>query len=295
MRIPRFKLLLLTAVAVAGATAAVALGSPTRATDTTPITQAFAKTGQATSGHFAFTLKITGGGTAPGTYALTGSGGYDTAHKTATFTLDLGSLSSVLGGATGGVSIPSKLQVVSDGKAVYVYLPSLASQVRKGAQWVKFTASAVPSSVTKGVKPSDFTNIDPAKALQQLSASVTVHKAGAATVRGTATTHYRVSVNTSKLVGIVPKSQQASLKKSLSTLKLTTVPIDVYVSHGGYVRRVSTSLSHLVVQKGSAPVSLSLQLDLYDFGIHIHVPTPPASKTVSGDALVKQLIPSGSG
>jgi len=25
------------------------------------------------------------------------------------------------------------------------------------------------------------------------------------------------------------------------------------------------------------------------------VPTPPASKTVSGDALVKQLIPSGSG
>jgi hypothetical protein len=295
MRIPRFKLLLLTAVAVAGATAAVALGSPTRATDTTPITQALAKTGHATSGHFAFTLNISGGGTSGGTFALTGKGGYDTIHKTSAFSLDLGSLSSVLGSASGGASIPSKVQVVSTGSALYVYLPSLASRVRKGAEWIKFTSSAVPSSVTKGVKPSDFTNVDPTKALQQLTASVTVHKAGTATVRGTPTTHYRVSVDTTKLVSLVPKSQQASLTKSLSTLKLKTVPIDVYVSHGGYVRRVSASLSHLAVQKGSAPVSLSLQVDLYDFGIHVHVSPPPAAKTVSGDALVKQLIPSGSG
>jgi hypothetical protein len=278
------------AVLAAGATAGVALGSPSRAAGGSPILPALAKTSKAASGHFAFTIAITGVGTSKAGFVVGGTGGFDTKHKVSTFTLNLGALSSVLGGATGGVSVPKTIDIVSINNVVYVHIPALASKVAPGKEWLRFDAASIPASVTKTVNPSQLSKLNPQQVLAQLTSSLSVHKVGSATVRGTPTTQYRVNVNVTKVIGILPKAQQAAELKALKTAGIKSVPIDIYVSAKGYVRRVSISLTNLKVQKGSAAAAVKVSVDLYDFNHAVHVTAPPASKTADGSKLLNQLF-----
>ncbi len=291
MRIPSLKLGLTilgsAAVLAAGATAGVALGSPSRAAAGSPIHQAFQKTAAVPSGHFSFTVVVTGTGTSKTAFAVSGSGAFDTKHQVSAITVNLGPLAGVLGGAVGGVAVPKSIDIVSVKNVVYVHLPAVASQVAPGKEWLRFDSKSIPASVTKGVNPSQ---INPQKALATLTASLSVHKVGSATVRGTSTTHYRVTVNTAKVITILPKAQQGSTLKTLKAAGITSVPIDVYVDGSGYVRRVSVSLSKIAVQKGSPPTAIKVSVDLYDFGHAVHVTAPPASKTADGSKVLAQLL-----
>jgi hypothetical protein len=64
----------------------------------------------------------------------------------------------------------------------------------------------------------------------------------------------------------------------------------VYIDGSGYVRRVAIALSKLKVQTGSAPASVKLSVDLFDFGHSVHVSAPPAGKTADGSKLLAQLF-----
>lgn len=294
MRIPSLKLSIALVLAVAGVGAAVAVAAPTRKAGPSPnaqaILQAIQKTANVTSGHFSVTAHVTGGGASKSGFSLSATGGFDTKSQSAEFTLDLGALASLLGGASGGASIPSTIGGVATKGALYLHLPSIANQVKSGAEWLKFDSSSIPASATQGVSPATLSKINPQKALAQLTASISVHKVGSTTVRGASTTHYRVTVNAAKAIAILPKAQQAAELKVLKAQKLTTVPVDVYIDGSGYVRRVSVSLSHLKVSTGAAPAGITFQVDLYDFGTPVHVTAPPASKTADGSQLVTEIL-----
>ncbi len=300
MRIPRLKISLAVALVVAGVAAAVAIAAPRTTPNQQAVLNAIQKTSKVPSLSFAFALGLSGGVAGGSGYHLTGSGGADTVHGTSSFTINLGQLASLIGGASGGAKIPSKIGVVTTKTAVYVYAPSLATQVKAGAQWLKFTASAIPSSVTKSVNPGSLSSVDPQKAIAALSASISVHKLGQTTVRGTSTTHYAVTINAAKLVTALPKSQQAGEAKALKQAGITTIPIQAYIDGSGYLRRISVALKNLKVSSGTGSgtaqtASISALVDLYNFNAHVHVAVPPASKTADGDKLVSQLLPGGTG
>lgn len=284
------------AVIVAGCTAAVAAAAPRGAAGLSPnqraLQQAIQKTATVTSGRFSFASSTTGG--TNGNVATSGSGGFDTKHQTASFSLDLGVLAVALGGASGGVSIPRTVDVVVAKNTVYVHVPSVAGQIQKGAEWLRFDSKSLPSSTTKTVTGA-LSKADPQKALAQLTSSSAVHRIGTSSVRGSSTTHYRLTVNAAKLVSILPKSQQSAEAKALKQLNVKTVNVDVYVDGSGYVRRVSTAISKLILQPGSRGVAFKLSFDLYDFGAHVKVTVPPASKTVDGGKLLQALFPGGTG
>jgi hypothetical protein len=143
--------------------------------------------------------------------------------------------------------------------------------------------------VTKTVNPSQLSKINPQQALAKLIASLAVHKVGSATVHGSSTTQYRVLVDIAKVIGILPKADQAAELKALKGANLKTLPIDVYIDGSGYVRRVVIALANLKVQAGTAPASIKVSIDLYDFGHSVNVTAPPASKTVDGAKLLAQL------
>jgi hypothetical protein len=281
MRIPRLKVSLAVALAVAGVGAAVAIGAPTRAAGLTPnqqaVLQAFDKTSKLPSLRFAFVLGLSGGVTGKNGYTLTGSGGADLVHQSSAFTLNLGPLASLLGGATGGAKIPASVPVVVTGGVAYVHAPSVATQLQAGAEWIKFTAGAIPSSVSSLVNPKALTGLTP----QKVIAVASVHRIGKASVRGTSTTHYTVTLAAAKVPG---------LSKTAKTIGVSTVKAQVYVDSSGYVRRVSTAVANVKLQQGAAGASVSFQVDLFDFGAPVTVTKPPASKTVSGDDLAKQLL-----
>jgi len=291
MRITQLKLkiLVLALVAVVGATATVALASPKRTADNRSAVQsALAKTAKVKSGQFAFTLKLSGGGS--GAFNLSGAGGFDTKHQTAAFTVNLGPLASLLGGASGGAQIPQTINVVAVKDTVYVRLPSVAAQVKPGAEWLKFDSASVSSSLPNGVKPPSTTTTDPKQALKVLNGAIAVHKSGTTTVRGSSTTHYLVTVDVTKAVnGLVPAKDRASTLKSLQTAGIKTVTFDVYVDKTGLVRRASGGLKNLKIDKGTPAVSLVFSVDLYGFGHPVKASAPPASKTADGSKLLEQL------
>jgi hypothetical protein len=281
MRIPRIKISLAVALVVAGVAAAVAIGAPTRAAGLTPnqqaVMQAFDKTSKVPSLRFAFVLGLSGGVTGTNGYKLSGAGGADLVHQSSSFTLNLGPLASLLGGATGGAKIPTSVPVVVTGGIAYVHAPTVASQLQAGAEWIKFTPGAIPSSVSGLVNPKAMAGLTP----QKVIAATSVHRVGKASVRGTSTTHYTVTVAAAKVPG---------LSKSAKSIGISTVKAQVYVDGSGYVRRVSTSVANIKLQQGAAGATVSLQVDLFSFGAPVTVTKPPASKTVSGDALAKQLL-----
>jgi hypothetical protein len=294
MRIPRLKLkiLVLALVAVAGATATVSLAAPNRAADNrADVQKALTKTANVKSGQFAFTFKLTGAANGAGNdVSVTGAGAFDTKHKVAAFTVNLGVLAQLLGGATGGVQIPQKLDVVAVNNTVYVRLPSAAAQIKPGAQWLKFDSASVQGSLPKGVKPPATTTTDPKQALKVLNSSIAVHKVGSTTVRGSSTTHYVATVNVTKVVnGLVPAKDRASTLKSLNSAGIKTLNFDVYVDKSGLVRRVSGGLKGLKVDKGTPALSILLSVDLYGFGHPVKASAPPASKTADGSKLLAQL------
>ena len=281
MRIPRLKVSLAVALAVAGVGAAVAIGAPKRAAGLTPnqqaVLQAFDKTSKLPSLRFAFVVGLSGGVAGKNGYTLTGSGGADLVHQSSAFTLNLGPLASLLGGATGGATIPSSVPVVVTGGVAYVHAPSVATQIQAGAEWIKFTSGAIPSSVSSLVNSKTLSSLTP----QKVIAATSVHRVGKASVRGTSTTRYTVTLAAAKVPG---------LSKTAKSIGVTTVKAQVYVDGSGYVRRVSTSVANVKLQQGAAGATVSFQVDLFDFGAPVTVTKPPASKTVSGDALAKQLL-----
>jgi hypothetical protein len=291
MRIAQLKLkiLVLALVAVVGASATVALAAPKRATDNRgDVQKALTKTSKVASGQFAFTFKVSGGTT--GAVSITGTGGFDTKHKVAVFNVNLGPLAQALGGASGGAQIPETLNVVAVNNTVYVRLPSVASQIKPGAQWLKFDSASIQKSLPKGVTPPSTTTTDPKQALKVLNGSIAVHKVGSTTVRGSSTTHYVATVDVTKVVhGLVPAKDRASMLKSLKSAGIKTVSFDVYVDSSGLVRRVSGGFKNVKAGKGSPPVSIVATVDLYSFGHPVKATVPPASKTADGAKLLAQL------
>ena len=292
MRIPRLKLkiLVLALVAVAGVTATVALASPNRAADNRgKIQKAFDKTSKVASGQFSFTFTLSGGGNGSD-IAVSGTGGFDTKHKVSVVNVNLGALSQLLAGASGGATIPQTLNVVAVKNTVYVRIPSVAAQIKKGAQWLKFDSASVQKSVSKNVKTPTTTTTDPKQALKVLTGSISVHKTGSKTVRGSSTTHYVVAVDITKVVnGLVDAKDRASTLKSLKTAGIKSLNFDVFVDRSGLVRRIAGGLKNLKVQKGSPPLSLVLSADLFGFGHTVKATAPPASKTADGAKLLDQL------
>jgi hypothetical protein len=290
MRIPKLKLSLAVALVVAGLTSAVAIGAPA---GSSPIEAAAKKSSTASSVKFDFNLTLSGGGSSipGGKITLGGTGAVDSHHKTADFKLDLSSLAPLLQGATNGTQVPKSIEVITVSNAIYVNFPALAKQLgAPGKSWVKFDVSKLPKSATGGVNPTAATSVTPQQALSVLRGSLSVHKVGS----DSHGTHYHGSLNLSALVGLVPKSQQASMKASLTKAGITKLPFDAWVGKAGYLTRFVVSLSVKATQ-GQPAVKIALGLNLHDYNHHVSIQAPPASQTVDGSKLLSSLAGLGGG
>jgi hypothetical protein len=289
-RTPALLTALISALLIAaGSAASIALASPSGAS---PIEQAANKTAKAGTFRVSYTVTVSAkGGTAGATLSkpvtLTGQGAFNTKHSTGQFSLNLGALGAALGAATGGISVPSTIDLVLLNNALYLHLPSLAQQVSPGKEWLKFDVTKLPKSATAGANVGQLAKqIDPQQALAALRAAVSVHKVGSDQVRGVATTHYKAVVDLLKVVAALPKAQQASSLKAIKQAGLTKLPLDAWIDGSGFLRRLALSTQ---AKSSGTTASVALMLDLYDYGAKIKVVAPPASKVADGTALLTAL------
>lgn len=254
------------AFAVAGTAAAA--GTPV---GSSPLAAVPMATRAAQSARIGINMQITvGSGTTKKVTAITGSG--ITSLTSARTVLD--------------VAVP-KLGVFDLRVAppmLYLQLPAAArAAIPGGKSWVAVNLNGLASSKLGASLPQLQATQSSAQALALLAAATSgsVTKVGLAKIHGATTTAYKVTIDLAKLASV-----DAKLKKTVGTLGAATLPVEVWIDNQHRLRQVQYTLS-VPARAGTPATSVRGTVDLYGFGVPVHVPAPPAAQvlTVSAQAL----------
>jgi hypothetical protein len=197
------------------------------------------------------------------------------------------------------------------GTAAYVKLPAaVAAHLPGGKTWLSLDLS---STSAHGLGASfgqlqQANQSDPATVLGYLKAASAngLHKAGTATIRGVRTTEYDASIDLTKVAAAQPATARPAITRLVKALGTSTYPMKVWLDGSGLIRQLSFQLSASpdASQSGASPssspalhVGVTATVQLYDFGVPVHVSAPPASQRLdistllgkAGSGLGKQL------
>jgi hypothetical protein len=219
-------------------------------------------------------LSISTEATGPDDFRLTADGVADFTTRDGAMTMQFAGPAAKLFG--GGIEVRTV-----DGVG-YVKMPeSLDPEI--GGKWLK-----TPGGLGGGVP--EFGQSDPTQFLAYLeTVSTDVTKVGSDTIRGVETTHYHASLDLGKAVdrAEVPASLRDDLRNLLQNKDAAAIPADLWVDSNGLARRIKltidfagTSFSIADVPTSASGLSITVSMDLYDFGVPVHVVAPPASDTI---------------
>jgi hypothetical protein len=163
----------------------------------------------------------------------------------------------------------------------YLKMPASFGAMFGGGKWLKMPNLGTADGALPGAGQAD-----PSKFLAYLeTVSNGVKKVGSDSIRGVVTTHYHASLDLGKAVdrADVPASLRDELRGLLGAKPGSAIPADVWVDGDGLTRRIQMTLDlakmiHPV--RGMKLPTMTMSMDLYDFGAPVHVYAPPASETV---------------
>ena len=280
---------LATALALAAATAVMAGcgGGSGHALALDPVAAAATKTQNAGAARVRFAMAI---GAQGKTVHLRGAGVID--GTSAEMSFRLGSLLGLAGGlpsaakAQLGHGSLHEIVLEQDGDyVIYVRLGALASQLPGGKPWMKLDFSKLGkaagvdlSKIMAGsqLQPTDLLSILKAEGAQ-------VRKVGSATIDGTATTRYHVTVDLAK--AFQSKGLTSPLLSSIAA-QMKTISENVWIGRDGLVRRIALAYTLPV---GSSP-RLAMTMDLSDYGAHVRIAAPPSSEVFDATQLAQSGI-----
>lgn len=164
---------------------------------------------------------------------------------------------------------------------IYLDLGPLASQIPGGKQWIELDLSKLGQSsgfdLSKLMSGAQF---QPGDLLSMLKAEgATVHKVGSATIDGTATTHYRVSIDMAKALkqdGVTNPSLAAAAAKAKNASE------NVWVGQDGLLRRVQVGYD-------AAKTHVAMTMSLSDYGAHVTIAAPPSGSVYDATQLAQGL------
>jgi len=155
-----------------------------------------------------------------------------------------------------------------------MHLPdSRMQRIPFGKPWLKLDVGAV-------AKATGASQGNPADMLQALKGVGGSRKLGAENVGGTATTHYRATIDPQKALARIPDAQSSGLlKQMLSSAHLGSIPIDVWVDRGGRVRRES-------IKFAAAGTSMDMTVNFTRYGAAVDIAPPPADQVLDARSLL---------
>jgi hypothetical protein len=164
---------------------------------------------------------------------------------------------------------------------IYMKIPFLASQLPGGQPWMKLDVSKLGKSAGVDLgKLMSGSQIQPTDLLSTLkSDGATIHKLGSATIDGTATTHYRVTVDMAK--ALKSEGLTSPLLKSAAA-QVKSINENVWIGKDGLVRRIA--FVYGLPQGGSSQMTV----DFYDYGAHTDIAAPPSNQVFDATQLAQQ-------
>jgi hypothetical protein len=228
-----------------------------------PVANAANTTTKDGSAHVAFTASATSAGTR---VDITGSGDFSTATEEGQLSIQFRSPQS-----SGSIR-----ELLKDG-AIYMISPLFQSTVPQGKAWVKIDLKK--AGHTAGFDVNSFSAATPDQTLALLKKTGAVVKIGPEKIDGVATTHYRASVDPSKLKqGNVPAGAA-----------VTYQPIDVWIDSTEHVRRL-----HVTYSAGAA-ASSEMSMSFSRFGQPVNVTLPDESVVWDATSLAASTMKANGG
>ena len=235
------------------------------------VAAAGAKTTDAGSARMSFKASFTGSTSG----SLSGEGVF--AKRRGHLTLDMSDFSA------GAVVPDGKAEFIFDQLVYYMKLPgSNALPLPPGKEWFKIDLQQV--SQKQGLDLGQLTQLsqsDPSQALDFLrGASDDFEKVGTEDVRGVSTTHYRGTIDLTKVADGASPDMAEEYRKLAQLAPSTKVPMDVWLGDDGLVRRIRFE------QALGDNSTMTMDEELYDFGTEVDVTPPPDDQVVDLTALL---------
>ena len=150
-----------------------------------------------------------------------------------------------------------------------------------GKKWVKLDPAALQQGgMLEGLADQSGTN-SPKQGLEYLQGlSGDVQDLGQETVAGEPATHYKASIDYTKVLDKLPNASPAA-RDALA--KLGTVPADVWIDGQDRVVKMHMTIDGGAFGGGAGKAEMTMELT--DFGVPVDVQAPPAEDTVDFSAL----------
>ena len=199
---------------------------------------------------------------------MTAEGAVEFATQRGTMTMDMGAATEQMGG---------KIEMITDGSTIYMKMPN-AEQLGLKTPWMKMDMDALTG--TPGMGNLQQLNNDPSNSMQLLrGVADDVEEVGTEELRGAQTTHYKATIDLNKALEEAPKDAQEYLRQQFETAGITQLPVDVWIDDEGRMRRQSFEMDLSKIEGADAPgapTSMTLDMELFDFGAPVDVKPPPA-------------------
>ncbi|MFN2586835.1 MAG: hypothetical protein ABR613_01780 [Actinomycetota bacterium] len=176
--------------------------------------------------------------------------------------------------AAGGSGMPSvgEMEMILDGRYMYVKGAAFAAAL-EGEEWGRIDLEAAGKAGTNQL------NQDPTQYLEWLrGAGGDVEKVGEEEIDGTPTTHYKADLSIDRIVEEAADDAAADALRSGFAVfgDVESFPVEVWVGDDGLPRRVRL----LLEGTGESQLSSEVRIDLFDYGVEVHVDPPEDFKEI---------------
>lgn len=249
---------------------------------------AAAKTSAATSAKLSLLMSMGLPGT-PKSAEVSMDGSFDLKQQRGRLVFDHAGLIEALGSDAEQVSPFLPDVMIFDGQTVYLRMPDLSRLVSDAKPWVRADSDELDQQSGLGVAGIDqLGQADPTQLVTLIGAlGGPIDDLGVERVRGQNATHYRASVDLSKLASPVPEDQRQTLDSQLEELRaygLNSVPIDVWVDEDGRVVRMRSTFA--VPDGAGGGERVSWDVTFYDFDAPVTIKTPAKRRTAELDEVL---------
>jgi len=229
----------------------------------------------------------------PLTNGITIDGGYDFDNRRADMEIDPSKF---------GVPGVGRIEAIADyssGLVMYMKFPSQIASELGNKPWVKVDLGAFLKDAGLDVNLGSLTqgsSNDPTQGLNMVRGADSVVAVGTEEVRGTPTTHYRVTVNLDRAIAEAPADQRQALTQLASLYTVRTFPIDVWIDSSGRMNRYQQTIDPTTIHLPACTPAranpfttpITMTYELYDFGSEVDVNIPPADQVTDLNQLIHQ-------
>ena len=183
----------------------------------------------------------------------------------------------------------ARTETLVAGETIYLRSPMFELFTGDPEAWVGIDLAAAGETAGLDLDALVEDNTGPAALVQQLrGAAEEIEELGSAEVRGTATTHLRVTVHTERAIEQSPPEAREQLRAFAQASGLPdSYPLEVWVDDDALVRRVRTVVE--VEDETAGVVTQETTLELFDHGVPVDLDPPEADEVVDLGTVLEDL------